>query len=192
MTKMATKRQTFALFCITKKDYRNENLTYEQASNLIKELGNPNYIKKGKNKVTVKNDVVDWMNEAKEAGMVALNECKPTPMVVEQHVNVMNDNSPVKQAWVVDGGVCGFCSIIFKANTTVNRRFLAGLKKAGLAGEDKFENKNVVWSKSYNGGFSYWVSEGGQSLERKEAFGHAFASVLEKHGVTVRVNSRMD
>lgn len=36
--KPATKRQTWALYCLTHKDYRSENLSAEQASNLIKEL----------------------------------------------------------------------------------------------------------------------------------------------------------
>lgn len=41
----ATPRQLWALYCITKKDYRNENLTKEEAASLIKELGDPNYKK---------------------------------------------------------------------------------------------------------------------------------------------------
>lgn len=40
MTNAATSRQLWALFCITKHDYRNENLTREEASNLIEELKN--------------------------------------------------------------------------------------------------------------------------------------------------------
>ena len=48
LNKEATKRQLWALYCITKKDYRNDGLTYDQASELIKTLGSPNYVKKGK------------------------------------------------------------------------------------------------------------------------------------------------
>ena len=182
----ATKRQLWALYCITKKDYRNENLSYEEASKLIKELGDPNYVKKHPIK---DNEAVKISQEALEAGMAALNNAKPTPMVVQQHANVMDDNSPVNKSWVVDGGVCGFAWISFKANTPANRKFLAGLKKAKLAGD---ANSGAKWTKSYQGGFSYWVSQGGQSMERKEAFAHAFATVLEKYGLTVYVGSRMD
>lgn len=188
MTKMMTKRQGWALFCITKKDYRKENLTYDQASELIKTLGNPNYVKKSTNIEDL--EAVKIHREAVEAGMNALKNAEVIPMVVQEHVNMIDDKSPVAKQWVVEGGVCGFCSITFKANTKENRKFLAGLKKAGLAGEDK--NGNIKWSKSYNGGFGYWVSQGGQSLQRKEAFGHAFANVLQKHGITCYVNSRMD
>lgn len=182
--RMMTKRQGWALYCITKKDYRNEGLTYDEASKLIKELGDPNYVKKTKD--TKENEAQKIMDAAIEAGMEALNKKIPTPMVVQQHANMLDDNSPVAQSWVVDSGVCGFADIRFKANTTPNRKFLAGLKKAGLVGE------HGVWSKSYQGGYSYWVSQGGQSLERKEAFAYAFRKVLEANGISAYVSSRMD
>lgn len=38
----ATFHQLWALYCITKKDYRNYNLSKEGASKLIFELGNKN------------------------------------------------------------------------------------------------------------------------------------------------------
>lgn len=183
MTKMATKRQTWALFCITKKDYRNENLTYDQASALIKELGDPNYVKKSK--VVKDNEAIRIMQEAVTAGMAALTACTPVPMVVQQHASVLNDNSPVVQEWVVDGGVCGFAWITFKANTTPNRKFLAGLKSAGLVGDNG-------WGKATGGGYSYWVHQGGQSMTKKEAFAHAFADVLRVNDITAYAQSRMD
>lgn len=182
--RMATKRQTFALYCITKKDYRNEGLTYNEASDLIKKLGDPNYVKKDKD--TKENEAQKIMDAAIEAGMDALNKAKPTPMIVQQHANMMDDNSPVVESWKIEGGVCGFAEIRFKANNTPNRKFLAGLKKAGLVGEHN------VWGKSYQGGYTYWVSQGGQSLERKEAFAHAFRKVLENNGIQAYVTSRMD
>jgi len=46
MENTATARQRWALYCITKKDYRNEILSKEEAARLIKELGDPNYKKK--------------------------------------------------------------------------------------------------------------------------------------------------
>ena len=47
----ATPRQLWALYCITKKDYRNENLTKEEAASLIKKLGDPNYKKTSKKSI---------------------------------------------------------------------------------------------------------------------------------------------
>lgn len=43
----ATKRQLWALYCATHKDYRNMNLSKEEASNIIQELSK-NYVKKNK------------------------------------------------------------------------------------------------------------------------------------------------
>lgn len=191
MTKMMTKQQGWALFCITKKDYRNDNLTYDQASDLIKKFGNPEYKKKSK-VVTKENEAVKIFNQALEAGMKAMDEANVIPMFVQQHANMADDNSPVVKQYHVEGGVCGFAWIKFKANTPANRKFLNGLKKAGLAGDDKFENKNVVWSKSYTGGYQYWVAQGGQSMQRKEAFAYAFNNVLDSNGITAYVGSRMD
>lgn len=45
MENTATARQRWALYCITKKDYRNEILSKEEAAKLIQELGDPNYKK---------------------------------------------------------------------------------------------------------------------------------------------------
>lgn len=42
----ASSRQLWALFCITKRDYRNDNLSYDEASELIKTLGKKDYVKK--------------------------------------------------------------------------------------------------------------------------------------------------
>ena len=183
-TKMATARQCWALKCITQKDYRNDGLTYDQASNLIKELGDPNYVKKSKSaNVTVTTDNVakEIHNRAYQAGMDALNTCVPTPMVV------LGGN----KEYFVEGGVCGFSWISFKATTSANRKFLAGLKKAGLAGGEN--DHTAPWRKdTYRGGFQFWVSEDGQSMTRKEAFAHAFNAVLAENGITAYAGSRMD
>jgi hypothetical protein len=195
MTKMMSRQQGWALFCITKKDYRNENLTYNEASDLIKKFGNPEYVKKAKNTVVKKaNGATEIMNKAYQAGMEALNKCVPVPMVVEQHVNVMDDKSPVTKAWHVANGVCGFASITFKANTTKNRSFMNALKKEGLLSNDINDfNEKVLWKKRLSGpGYTYWIREGGQSLQKKEAFAYAFNQVLADNGIEAHVMSGMD
>ena len=60
----ATARQRWALYCITKKDYRNEILSKEEAAKLIKELGDPNYKKASKTKKTISiEDTIGYFNE---------------------------------------------------------------------------------------------------------------------------------
>jgi len=59
----ATPRQRWALYCITKKDYRNEILSKEEAAKLIKELGDPNYKKASKAAKTLADELLDFMKE---------------------------------------------------------------------------------------------------------------------------------
>lgn len=59
----ATSRQLWALYCITKKDYRNENLSKDEASKLISELGDKNYVKKTKAKKTLSEELLDYLYE---------------------------------------------------------------------------------------------------------------------------------
>ena len=61
MDNTATPRQRWALYCITKKDYRNEILSKEEAAKLIKDLGDPNY-KKKINK-TLSEELLDYLKE---------------------------------------------------------------------------------------------------------------------------------
>jgi len=175
----ATKRQLWALFCATKKDYRNSNLTKKEASDLLAKTNET------KPKVLDKS-AVDIMSEALEAGSNALKVCVPTPMIVSQHTNMLDDNSPVEKSWFVPSGACGFAWVHVPYNTPKNRAFINGLKKVGLVGEHK------SWSKAYNGGYQYWVSVGGQSVELKEAYAHAMANVLSSYDIKAYSQSRLD
>jgi len=56
----ATARQRWALYCITKKDYRNEILSKEEADHLIKELGNPEHNKRASKK-TIEDELLDYL-----------------------------------------------------------------------------------------------------------------------------------
>jgi hypothetical protein len=80
------------------------------------------------------------------------------------------------QSWYVSEGCCGFAWIEFKGTTPWAR----WAKKAGKA------------RKNYPTGYSIWVSEFGQSVDRKEAYAKAFAKVLKEHGVEAYANSRLD
>ena len=62
MDNTATPRQRWALYCITKKDYRNEVLSKEEAAKLIKELGDPQYKKKNSKK-TIEDELLDYLKE---------------------------------------------------------------------------------------------------------------------------------
>lgn len=53
----ASKKQLWALYCITKHDYRNSNLTYDEASELIKKYGDVNYKSKKTSNKSIKSKI---------------------------------------------------------------------------------------------------------------------------------------
>ena len=61
MENTATPRQRWALYCITKKDYRNEVISKEEADKMIKELGDPNY--KKKTSKSLSSELLDYLKE---------------------------------------------------------------------------------------------------------------------------------
>lgn len=118
-------------------------------------------------------------DEAVEAGLEAGNLAKPTPMVVVEHRNQLDDNSPIKRTYApVMDGVCGFAWVNIRPG---NSSFANWLKANQLARKD-----------SYYGGVTYWVRDFGQSYERKAAYAGAFASVLTKHGIKAVAAGRLD
>ena len=115
--------------------------------------------------------------EAHSAGMSAGGSHVPQPMVVEQHENPIDDNSPVEKRWYVPEGLCGFAWINVRPGTCAFARWAVREKLA---------------RKAYGGGIEFWVSEFNQSVEKKEKYARAFAEVLRKHGVTAYPGSRLD
>jgi hypothetical protein len=137
-------------------------------------------------------DLIKKAEAAGEEAMRALIDSKKVkPMVVQQHENMLDDNSPVKESWVVQGGPCGFASIRVKCTNGPSRKFINELKKAGLAGG---QNSHKEWSKSdYYGGFmKSFTLIGGQSLAYKEAYAYAYAGVLNEADINTWVWTRMD
>lgn len=115
---------------------------------------------------------------ADQAGMKAVLAATITPMVVSQHANPLDDNSPVERQWFVSDGPCGFAWVNVKPGTS---RFAKWLVDKGYASKD-----------SYYGGVTIWVHQFNQSMQKKETYAAAFASVLAEHGITAHSNSRMD
>lgn len=124
-------------------------------------------------------------NEAVEAGMAALKAKVPTPMVVVQHKNMLDDTSPVEKAYNVPMGMCGFAWINIKPAT---QPFVRWLKKQAAGNE----HTNYGFKDSYYGGWSIWAHEGGQSIELKQAFCEGFGKVLSKYLIENYTMSRLD
>lgn len=105
---------------------------------------------------------------AHDAGIKAGRECRPIPMIVCTSSGALIE--------YVDDGACGFAWIEFPGNTAFGR----WAKKQGLA------------RSHYPSGLCIWVSEFGQSIDRKESYAVAYARVLRDAGVKAFAGSRLD
>lgn len=119
------------------------------------------------------------IQQAHVAGLAALEAEKGhlVPMVVVQADVISGQPLPNAKRYHVAEGPCGFAWVWFPGN----KPFGKFMKKMGYA------------RSAYPRGLSYWVSEGGQSLQLKEAYARAYAKVLKDAGVEgVYADSRMD
>jgi hypothetical protein len=201
--KPATKKQLYALYCIYKKDYRNDNLSLDEAYKLIKDAKQSNYkttikiktktiVKKNnaklkKVKVKINNNEIDYVkiyNEAKEYAFKTIENFKPTPMVVQQRYSPLDDNSPVKQSWYIESGVCGFAFANIKSTTKENRQFIKQLKDNGI-----LENEFI---KGGRPGYTIYSKARTQSYETNIKWINAFESYLEKFNIKIQTESRLD
>jgi len=131
-----------------------------------------------KSKSMTRQEALDLRQQAHEAGLAAMQAATPTPILwgspstpLGSDVDLTNPHS------VSTEGVCGFAWVKVKGQTSFARH----MRDAGFGRTD-----------SYAGGTNLWVREGGQSLERKEAYANAFAAVLNEAGVSAYAYSRMD
>lgn len=103
MENTATPRQRWALFCITKKDYRNEILSKEEAARLIKELGNPDYKKKS-NK-TLSQELLGYLKEHFDEIFARAVKSLSAKSILEDDDHVPEDK---KRRWAMIGFGSGF------------------------------------------------------------------------------------
>jgi hypothetical protein len=176
----ASKGQTFKIFCECGVDVRKYNLTADEAEQIIFVLMqggqftlSDGVILQGKVKV----DYKAIYEQAIQAGNEAGNAVNPTPMVVQQHRDMLDDNSPVVKSYHVSEGVCGFAWVNVKANTGFGK----WLKKRGICKET-----------AYHGGYNLWCSGFGQSYDRKCAWASAVSQVLNDNGIKAYYQSRLD
>lgn len=126
----------------------------------------------------------DILVEASESAEQAIKDCRPTPIVVGSPSTPLgNDVDPTQQTWFVEGGVCGFASIVIKP---ARGNIVAELKK------------RKIGSAHYGGGYSFssWQLAPSirydQSYERAVAAANGVVEVLRKYGVNAYVDSRID
>lgn len=127
------------------------------------------------------NDEMQYIYDMASAlGQIAAEKHTPTPMVVQQHANPLDDSSPVVKTYEpVMGGVCGFAWVNVKPGTS---RFARWLKKEGLARSD-----------DYLGGVTMFIHEYGQSYELKMTHANRMARYMrEHHDINASAQGRLD
>jgi hypothetical protein len=116
---------------------------------------------------------------AEAKGFAAGDEAVPVPMIVGEPTSLFgSDIDFSKKTHFVSEGVCGFAWVKVTPGTSSFARWLV---KTGR-----------VRGRAYGGGVDIWVGHYGQSMQRKEAFARAFASVLREAGIKAYAQSRMD
>jgi hypothetical protein len=122
--------------------------------------------------------------EASEAAEAAVKACRPTPMIVGSPTTPFgNDIDETKQTYFVEGGVCGFASVVIKP---ARGSFVTLLKSRG------------VGRKSYYGGWDVASWEFAPSIRRDQSYERACAAanaaaiVLRNYGISAGVDARID
>ena len=115
---------------------------------------------------------------AREAAHAAGSAAEPTPMAVVEPSDPLNPNSPIRRAWHVAGGACGFAWV---AVHPANSSFARWAVKNGFAARSE-----------YDGGIKFHIRGFGQSVDRKYAAALAMADVLREAGLEAYAQSRLD
>lgn len=121
----------------------------------------------------------DIWKEAISIGDKAGSSITPTPMLVQQHSNMIDDTSQVVKEYCVPDGVCGFAGIVFDP---ARQPFVKWLVR---------EYPNIT-HKHYKKGRELFMRGFGQSMQRKEAAANAMAKFFNENGINCYSWSRMD
>ena len=125
----------------------------------------------------------DILVEASEAAEAAVRACRPTPMVVGEAIGLSNEIDESKPTYFIEGGVCGFASVVIKP---ARGKFVAELKK------------RKIGYVGYYGGYSVSSWEFAPSIRRDQSYERACAAaegaveVLRSYGINAYIDSRID
>lgn len=122
--------------------------------------------------------------EAKRAAEAAVAACVPTPMVVGTPTTPFgNDIDTSKQVYYVSEGVCGFAGVVVRP---ARGKFVTHCKKYGIGYKHYYGGWHVAsWE------FAQSI-RGSQSYEKACAAAYAACKVLNTHGISATVDSRLD
>lgn len=134
--KAATKKQLWALYCITKKDYRNDNLTMQQASEMIekfnaaKVVGNigvnnmPTTTKVARpKKPSLEQEFISFMTDRMQGVIATCKDAIKIKSVVEDDKKIFTDASK-RNKYAFFGFGCGISIIKFDKRSKLGKTIL--------------------------------------------------------------------
>ena len=137
-----------------------------------------------KQEAIAKASAYDILVEASESAEQAVKACRPTPIVVGTPTTFLgNKIDESKPTYFIEGGVCGFASVVIKP---ARGKFVALLKKRGIGGAHYYGSYSVSsWE------FAPSIRQD-QSYERACAAAKGAVEVLKSYGINAYVDSRID
>ena len=126
----------------------------------------------------------DILVEASEAAEAAVKACTPQAIIVGSPSTPLgNDVDPNQKTWFIEGGVCGFASVVIKP---ARGNIVAELKK------------RKIGSAHYGGGYSFSSWQLAPSIRQDQSYERACAAakgaveVLKSYGINAYVDARID
>ena len=125
----------------------------------------------------------DILVEASEAAEAAVKACRPAPIIVGEAIGLSNEIDETKPTYYIEGGVCGFASVVIKP---ARGNFVAELKK------------RKIGSAHYGGGYSFSSWQVAPSIRQDQSYERACAAargaveVLKSYGINAYIDSRID
>lgn len=198
----ATKKQLWALYCLTKKDYRGQDLTMLDASTLIKRLNaekvvadtnTPKVVKTSvrAKKTTLESEFIEYMREKMQGIIAACREQLKIKSVIEDDPTIFTDPKK-RKSYAFFGVGCGISIIEFDKRSKVGKQIKELSAKHHMTTFlnmflNGFSSKEINYMK--NVGFPIQAMYY-QNIEIGAKYEWAVASFMEKKGVkNVRVRT---
>lgn len=185
----ATPRQRWALFCITKKDYRNEILSKEEAARLIKELGNPDYKKKS-NK-TLSQELLDYLKEHFDEMFAEAVKSLSVKSILEDDDHVPADK---KKRYAFIGFGCGITYFKYRKNNKRAEEINKAQSKFRFGEIEKmFLSKFTAKERNYYKNIgcpleAIWIQDQNMQL----SYFYTVSEFAKSKGIEMKVISRLD
>jgi len=180
----ATKRQLWALYCITKKDWRGENLTFEKASEMLSELTRESREKENK--------VLSAIINGRKKGIEAMKEFREPDAIIYETEGLSERPKEGRKAYYEKSfSGCGWCYLL-----TWDRELVRILKRIAKKDkeEEEWRHKEFTLQKNYQSGWKIKCAEcySNGHIERLKAYYKGIKEELEKLGYEVFVHVRLD